>query len=322
MRVFQASDVENALDTRDLVEVLRRAFRGAVTTPPRHHHKINVPGAAEAMLLLMPAWIEGRYVGVKIVSVFPGNAARRLDSVQGSYLLLSGLTGEPLASIDGRMLTLRRTACASALAASYLARNDAERLLMIGTGALAPHLILAHAAIRPIREVLVWGRDAAKATALAQRLDGRRLRVRATTDLEGAVGGADIVSCATLSKTPLVQGAWLKPGQHIDLVGSFAPDMREADDETIRRARVYIDTETALKESGDLVQPLASGALTPQQVAGNLAELTQGRIAGRTFHTQITLFKSTGTALEDLAAAIFLFEASRGWQSAGEGTLR
>jgi alanine dehydrogenase len=311
MRIFEASAVENALETRELVEALRRAFRGSVTTPPRHHHKVPVPDAPEAMLLLMPAWIEGRYVGVKIVSVFPGNAAKKLDSVQGSYVLLSGQTGQPLASIDGRMLTLRRTACASALAASYLARNDAERLLMIGTGALAPHLILAHAAIRPIREVLVWGRDAAKAAALAQRLDGRMLKVRATTDLEGAVGGADIISCATLSKTPLIQGAWLKPGQHVDLVGSYAPDMREADDETIRRSRIYVDTETALKESGDLAQPLASGVLTPQQVAGNLAELAQGRVAGRSFLNQITLFKSTGTALEDLAAAIFLYEQSR-----------
>ena len=311
MRIFEASAVENALETRELVEALRRGFRGSVTTPPRHHHKINVPGAPEAMLLLMPAWIEGRYVGVKIVSVFPGNADRKLDSVQGSYVLLSGQTGQPLASIDGRMLTLRRTACASALAASYLARNDAERLLMIGTGALAPHLILAHAAMRPIREVLVWGRDPAKATALAQRLDGRMLKVRATTDLEGAVGGADVISCATLSKSPLIQGAWLKPGQHIDLVGSYAPDMREADDETIRRSRVYVDTETALKESGDLAQPLASGVLTPQQIAGNLAELAQGRVAGRSFHNQITLFKSTGTALEDLAAAVFLYEQSR-----------
>lgn len=311
MRIFEASAVENALETRELVEALRRGFRGSVTTPPRHHHKINVPGAPEAMLLLMPAWIEGRYVGVKIVSVFPGNAEKKLDSVQGSYVLLSGQTGQPLASIDGRMLTLRRTACASALAASYLARNDAERLLMIGTGALAPHLILAHAAMRPIREVLVWGRDGAKATALAQRLDGRVLKVRATTDLEGAVGGADVISCATLSKAPLIQGAWLKPGQHIDLVGSYAPDMREADDETIRRSRVYVDTETALKESGDLAQPLASGVLTPQQIAGNLAELAQGRVAGRSFHNQITLFKSTGTALEDLAAAVFLYEQSR-----------
>jgi alanine dehydrogenase len=308
MRIFEASAVENALATRELVEALRRAFRGSVVTPPRHHHKIQVPGAPEAMLLLMPAWIEGRYVGVKIVSVFPGNAAKKLDSVQGSYVLLSGQTGQPLASIDGRMLTLRRTACASALAAGYLARNDAERLLMIGTGALAPHLILAHAAIRPIREVLVWGRDAAKATALAQRLDGRMLKVRATADLEGAVAGADVISCATLSKTPLIQGAWLRPGQHIDLVGSYAPDMREADDETVRRARIFVDTETALKESGDLAQPLASGVLTAQQIAGNLAELAQGRVAGRSFHNQITLFKSTGTALEDLAAAIYLYE--------------
>ncbi|MBL8700250.1 MAG: ornithine cyclodeaminase family protein [Alphaproteobacteria bacterium] len=311
MRSFSASEVEAALETGALVEELRKAFRGSVTTPTRHHHKIAVPDSPEAMLLLMPAWIEGRYVGIKLVTVFPGNAARDLDSVQGTYVLLSGTTGEPLASIDGRMLTLRRTACASALAASYLARSDAERLLMIGTGALAPHLIMAHAAVRPIREVLVWGRNAEKTARLAKNLDGRRLRVRATDDLEGAVRGADVVSCATLSKTALVQGAWLKPGQHVDLVGSYAPDMREADDEAVRRARVYIDTEAALHESGDLVQPMKSGALAREQIAGSLGELAQGRVAGRSFANQITLFKSTGTALEDLAAAVFLFEQAK-----------
>lgn len=311
MRSFNAIEVEAALTDGALIEELRKAFRGAVTTPTRHHHKIAVPGAPEAMLLLMPAWIEGRYVGIKVVTVFPGNAARGEDSVQGTYVLLSGQTGQPLASIDGRMLTLRRTACASALAASFLARKNAERLLMIGTGALAPHLIRAHCHVRPIREVAIWGRDADKAARLAASLDDPKLVVRAISDLEAAVRAADVVSCATLSKSPLVRGAWLRPGQHIDLVGSYAPDMREADDDAIRRARVHIDTAAALHESGDLVQPLKSGALSEQQVAGTLADLALERLAGRESDAQITLFKSTGTALEDLAAAVFLFEQGK-----------
>ncbi len=317
MLQFEASAVEAALETLPLVEALREAFRGTVTTPTRHHHTIKVPGDADATLLLMPAWREGRYAGVKIVTVFPGNGARGEPSVMGTYLLLSGRSGAPLASIDGRMLTLRRTACASALAARYLARPDAQRLLMVGTGALAPQLILAHAAVRPIREVLIWGRAPEKAERLARVLDGRRLTVRATADLEGAVGGADVISCATMSREPLVRGAWLKPGQHLDLVGGYTPEMRETDDEAIARARVYVDTEAATHEGGDIAQPLASGALQPTQIAGDLAELAQGRVAGRSFHNQITLFKSTGTALEDLAAAVYLFEQARGEESAG-----
>lgn len=311
-KIFDADQVRQALPTRPLIEALRAAFRGTARTPTRHHHRIAVPDAPEAMLLLMPSWIEGRYVGVKIVSVFPGNAARGRDSVQGSYVLLSGQTGEPLASIDGRMLTLRRTACASALAADYLARQDASRLLMVGTGALAPHLIDAHAAIRPIREVTIWGRDTAKAERLAAALDRDGLHVRAAPDLQAAVRAADIVSCATLSKTPLVRGAWLRPGQHVDLVGSYARDMREADDETIARARVYIDTPAAILESGDLSQPIDSGALRADAIAGDLAALAGGNAAGRGNPDEITLFKSAGTAVEDLAAAIMIHETAGG----------
>lgn len=308
MRSFSASDVAAILQTPALVDALRLAFRADVTAPTRHHHKIRVPDAPEAMLLLMPAWIEGRYAGVKIVSVFPGNAARGIDSVMGTYVLLSAMTGETLASIDGRMLTLRRTACASALAARYLARSESRRMLMIGTGALAPHLIEAHAAVRPIREVLIWGRDSQKAARLARTLDGPQLRVQAAADLPAAIRDADIISCATLSKQPLVLGEWLQPGQHVDLVGSYAPDMREADDAAVQRATVYVDTETALKESGDLVQPLATGILTRDRIAGTLFDLARERVAGRRNATEITLFKSTGTALEDLTAAILVYE--------------
>ena len=280
--------------------------------PVRHHHAIAVPGGAEATLLVMPAWQEGRYIGIKIVDVFPGNAARGKPTVQGSYLLISARDGQMLAMLDGPMLTLRRTACASALAARYLARSDAARLLMVGTGALAPHLILAHAMVRPIREVAVWGRDGEKAERLARNLDARRMKVRATRDLESAAREADIISCATLAHDPLIHGAWLRAGQHVDLVGGFTPAMREADDEAIARARVYVDTHAgALKEAGDIVQPLASGVLQERQIAGELAELAQGRVAGRTFYNQITLFKSVGTAIEDLAAAILVFERSR-----------
>lgn len=309
MRIIGASEVHAALDFTSLVESLRQMFRAGCTVPVRHHHGIDVPGAAEATLLLMPAWQSGQHIGVKMVTVFPSNAERSLPSVMGIYVLLDGKTGEPLALIDGPALTLRRTAAASALAASYLARADCERLLVVGTGALAPHLVEAHASVRPIRNVLVWGRDPEKAAKLAHRLDRRTMKVAATTDLAAAVRGAHIITCATLSTEPLVLGQWLPLGVHLDLVGGFTPQMREADDEAVRRARVFVDTRAgALKEAGDIVQPLARGVLAEEDVAGDLFELCRGTRAGRRYHDQITLFKSVGTALEDLAAAQLSFE--------------
>ncbi|MEO8668145.1 MAG: ornithine cyclodeaminase family protein [Bauldia sp.] len=310
MRVVGADEILRILAIPDLVEALREAFRAGITVPPRHHHRIP-RGAGEAAFILMPAWSDdpASPIGVKIVSVFPQNAARGKPSVMGAYLLLAGDSGEPLAVLDGRTLTLRRTAAASALAADYLARNDARRLAMIGAGALAPHLIAAHAAVRPIAEVTIWNRTGETAERLAAALDRPGLRVRASDDLAGAVGDADIVSVATLSAEPLVRGAWLMPGTHVDLVGAFTPAMREADDETVRRARVYVDTRAgALKEAGDIVQPLASGALTEAAIVGDLFDLCRGTGEGRRTAEEITLFKSVGTAIEDLAAAVLVWQ--------------
>lgn len=257
----------------------------------------------------MPAWQSGRQIGVKIATVFPSNAEQGLPAVMGAYLLLDGKTGTPKALIDGPMLTLKRTAAASALASSYLSRTDSERLLMVGTGALAPYLVMAHASVRPICNVLIWGRNPDKAAKLAESLNRRDFRVEATSDLSAAAEGAHVISCATLSQEPLIQGAWLRPGQHLDLVGGFRPDMREADDAAIRRARVFVDTrEGATREAGDVIQPLETGALDAEDIAGDLFDMTRGERAGRRYYDQITLFKSVGTALEDLAAAELAFE--------------
>ena len=304
MRIISAAEVEAALDFTSLVERLRQAFRRDIEVPMRHHHDIAQPEGANATLLLMPAWQSGRHIGIKLVTIFPTNSAKNLPAVMGAYLLLDGLTGSPLAMIDGPTLTVKRTAAASALASSYLSRPDCERLLMIGTGALAPQLIMAHAAVRPICNVLIWGRHPEKAARLAKSLNRRDFRVEYTTDLEAAVNGADIISCATLSDDPLVLGKWLRPGQHLDLVGAFKPSMRESDDDAVRRARVFVDTrEGACKEAGDIVQAIASGALADGDIAADLPEMTRGARAGRRFYDQITLFKSVGTAIEDLAAA-------------------
>jgi ornithine cyclodeaminase/alanine dehydrogenase-like protein (mu-crystallin family) len=305
MRVLGPSEVTAALDFPSLVEALRRMLRSSdVVTPPCHVHTIAVPGGSDATLLVMPSWQAGRQLGIKLLTCFPDNAARNDPTRLGEYLLLDARTGKPLALFDGPALTARRTAAASALAASYLARPDCERLLMIGTGRLAPHLIEAHASVRPIRHVLVWGRDRDKAARLAQRLTRRTLVVAPTDDLQRAVNGAHVICCATASTDPILRGHWLPLGAHIDLVGSFTPQMREADDETMRRARVFVDTrEGALAEAGDVVQAIAAGAIAADDIAGDLFELTRGGRAGRRFHDQITLFKSVGLALEDLAAA-------------------
>lgn len=314
MRIVTAEDVGAALSPQPLIEALGDAFVAGAEVPTRHHHAMHRDGAVTATLLLMPAWqtAAGGFAGVKIVSVVPDNPSRALPTVIGSYLLLSALTGAPLALIDGVSLTLRRTAAASALAARHLARPDARRLVMVGSGALAPHLVAAHRAVRPIAEVVVWSRTPENARALAARLAGDGLDATATEDLDAAVATADIVSCATLSRVPLVHGAALPPGCHVDLVGGFLPTMREADDEAVRRARVYVDTDAALVEAGDLTQPLENGVLTRDAISGDLAGLCRGTVAGRSGAEEITLFKSVGTAIEDLAAAILVHQRLAG----------
>ncbi len=313
MIVIDAAEIEALLTPGALVDALRTAFGADIVVPVRHHHTIPREGEGDATLLLMPAWhrsaaADGR-IGVKVVSVVPGNGARGLPSVVGSYLLMSGETGEPLAVMDGRVLTLKRTAAASALAASFLARTDARRMAMIGAGALAPHLVAAHAAVRPIEEVLVWNRRPAKAEDLAAALDGtvhggRRLAARPVATVAEAVAEADLVSAATMSRDPLVCGADLPAGAHVDLVGGFTPAMREADDDAVRRAEVYVDSRAeATAEAGDIVQPVAAGIIGEGDIRGDLYELCAGTVPGRTDPAAVTLFKSVGLALEDLAAA-------------------
>jgi ornithine cyclodeaminase len=317
MRVVTAAELARIFTFPDLVEALRLGFRRGAVTPVRHHHSIAIGDEPAATLLLMPAWHdmagespEGRaYLGVKVVTVHPGNAARGRPSVSGTYLLMDGRTGEPLAAIDGQALTLWRTAAASALAATYLARDDAARLLIVGAGALAPYLIAAHASVRPVSEVRVWNRTLAGAERVAGDLGGRAFSIEPVADLEAAVREADIVSCATLASQPLVRGEWLRAGSHLDLVGAFTPQMRESDDAAVRRARLYVDTrEGALKEAGDILQPLENGVIDRADILGDLFDLCRGAAPGRRSAGEITLFKSVGTALEDLVAATLAFD--------------
>ncbi len=301
------------LDYPALIDALRQMFITGCEAPLRHHHTIGVPGAPDATLLLMPAWKVSQYVGVKMVTVFPGNADLGLPAIAGVYLLSHGTTGNLLALIDGGELTARRTAAASALASSYLSRPNSSRLLVCGTGRLSLNLAQAHSAVRPIENVVIWGRNFAKAQKIAAEAQALGLNAEATNDLGTAVSEADIISCATLSREPLISGEWLRPGTHIDLVGAFTPEMRETDNDAVRRADIYVDTRTgALKEGGDLVQPLNDGVISTDDIKAELAELVSGTRAGRENDESITLFKSVGAALEDLAGAILAFEMESG----------
>jgi len=303
MHVISAEQVHALLDYRPLIEALRELFRRGVDEARSIHMSEKLPDGRENVWLLLPAWQHGRHQGVKLVSVFPGNEAKGLLSVVGVYLLFDGANGYPLAVIDGAALTLRKTAANSALAATYLARTDASRLLMLGAGQLAPHLAMAHCAIRPIREVHVWNRNLAKAQQLAASLQLPGVRVEPTQDLEAAVRWADVISAATMAKEPLIKGAWLRPGQHLDLVGGFRPEMREADDDAVRRARVFIDAWfTAGSHCGDICKPLESGVIAKEAITDTF-QLARGEKPGRQSDGEITLFKSGGGGHEDLGTA-------------------
>ncbi len=303
MKVISAAELAKAAPYSAIVEALREGFKADITTPARHHHETS----AVATLLLMPAWSR-EWTGLKTVIVKSDNAAKNLPTVQASYLLVKNETGETVAIMDGTELTRRRTAAAAALAAGYLARPDALTLVLVGAGALGAHFARAHAAIRPIKRVFIYNRSPEKAAALAAELRNDGLEASDVTDLQNAVGQADIVSCVTTSTTPIVKGEWLKPGTHVDLAGAFRPTMRETDGDVMARARVYVDTrEGALSEAGDLLQARAEGKFDFANVQGDLFELCRGTIEGRRSSQEITLFKSCGTAIEDLATAIMVY---------------
>jgi len=305
MKHLDAKQVQDALSFKPLINALKEAFCSEITVPMRHHHDMANPKASrETTLLLMPAWQAGEKAGVKMVTVAPDNAQLDLPSIQGIYLLMDLHTGTPEIMMDAPTLTTNRTAAASALAASFLARRNASHLFIVGTGALSPQLIRAHHAVSPITHVTVWGRSAVKAQAVIDQVSDLGLTCNITDSIETGVKGADIVSVATLSQTALIKGEWLTAGQHIDLVGAYRPDMREADDEVVKRCDIFVDSRPgATKETGDIKIPLENGVITLDDLNADLFELSAGLHKGRENDQQITLFKSVGHALEDLAAA-------------------
>jgi len=305
VRFFSAEEVHSALSLPALADAIAQAFRAGTAAPLRHAHALS----ATDSLLLMPAWnaAQGGAIGVKLVTVLPNNRARGFSTVNALYVLFDRESGEPRAVIDGEALTLRRTAAASLLAARYLARRDARNVLIVGTGRLARFMAQAHCAGRDVERLLIWGRSAEHAQALASTLRTEGLPAEAAADLARAVGVSHIVSCATTATSPIVHGAWLQRGTHLDLVGAFRRDMREVDDAAVARSQVFVDTYAgALAEAADVIEPIERGVIAREDVRGELAELVTGSVAGRKRADDITLFKSVGTAIEDLAAASLL----------------
>lgn len=310
LRVFSAQDTARALDYPAMIQSMETLFAAGINAPLRHHHLMPRTNESNAMLLLMPAWQQGTSLGgVKIVTVFPDNHLRGLPAISGSYLLFDETTGQHLALIEGTTLTARRTAAASVLAAKYLADPQAQTLLVVGSGRVAQALPEAFASQFPLKKLLIWSRTHSHAEHLAEHWRTQGWSVEVVLDLAYGVAKADIISCATLSPHPLIQGQWLQAGQHLDLIGSFTPQMRETDDDCMKRAQIYIDTEAALKEAGDLVIPLANGVITADSIKGTFYQLC----AEKRSHydpNRMTLFKGVGHAVEDLACAMVAYQST------------
>jgi len=316
MKTFDTNTTRAALGFDRLVPALAQMFATGCEVPPRHVHSLPADDGG-LTVLIMPAWQTDRYLGIKTVMIAPGNSRRGLPGLHSTYLLYDARSGVPLAQMDGDEITSRRTAAASALAASHLARPDAHRLLVVGAGRVARLLPEAYRNVLPITQVTVWSR---RPQAAAQRVaEWRECGINANVagDLAEAVAAADIVSCATLATEPLIRGEWLRDGTHLDLIGSFTPTMREADDGCFRGASIYVDTEEAWHKSGELIGPMSRGVFAASDVRGTLARLCRGEATARTAARERTVFKSVGTALEDLAAAVLVFESGALQSAAG-----
>ncbi|WBW73194.1 ornithine cyclodeaminase-like protein [Schizosaccharomyces osmophilus] len=320
---FSRDELVNYLPWNALIDALRDIFTKAIECPPRLHYPIESSvneHEAHGTMLIMPCWSPGEYIGVKQVNVFPNNSKKNLPNLSSHYLLSDANTGIHLAQLDGGELTSRRTAAASALASKYLSRNDATSLLILGSGNVAKNLIYAHCSVRPIKKITVWNHRFENAIALVKSISGDFPSINLCAvndeDLEHTVRACDIISCATLSTSPIVKGSWIQPGTHIDLVGGFTPKMHEVDSACVSKASVFVDTRAgALSEAGDLLTPIKEGAFSPDDVQADLFDLSNEHHKGRAqltnFQGAITLFKSVGDSREDLAAATLAYNTHK-----------
>lgn len=307
VRVIGPDQVHDICAWEPLVAALAEAHRGPKPMVGRTSLEAG-EGAARQTYIDMPAWLPGVALGSKLVTVFPDNPDRfpGVPAIQALYALFDGRDGTPLAVIDATALTYRKTAADSALGSRLLSRPDAKILAMIGAGGLAPYLVAAHRAVRPVERVLVWNRRMDKAEQLARDLNAEGIAA-AASDLEPAVRQADIISCATATTTPLIDGGWLRPGAHLDLVGGFTPEMRECDDGCVLRARLFVDSRWFALDTGDLGDPLRRGIVERNKIEADLFELCSGGIDRRP--DDITLFKNAGGAHLDLFTALHIWSA-------------
>ena len=300
---IDANTLATSLTYEGLVAHMRQAHCMPVPDVQRVLMQEPIAGADSNGFLIWPAWQHGSSLGIKICTLFPHN--KTVPTVQALYALFDGSNGALRALIDGTVMTYWKTAADSALGADLLARADVQTLLVVGAGAMAPHMVRAYRAIRPgLAQVLVWNRTPGRAQALVRGIDGiDGIAARAVTDLEAAVRAADVVCCVTASSASLLQGAWLQPGTHVDLIGGYTPQMREADDDVMRRGRIFVDSRMfTVEHVGDLTQPIASGVIRREDVLGDLFDLCRGNVpAGDA--DDITVFKSGGGAHLDLMTA-------------------
>lgn len=309
MQIIPEDKISSLLDYNKLIEELRKIFKSDYTMPVRHHHFYKTEEGEENTLILMPVW-NNEYMGMKQVTVAPANTQNHMPSIFAQYILSNSKTGQPLAMMNATELTARRTACTSALASSYLSRENAENLLIVGGGSVANHLVQAHMAVRDFKKISIWMRNPGKMGDFVNGLKNQGIPAESVYNLEESAHEADIISCATLSETPIIKGEWVKPGAHLDMIGSHKPTTRETDNDSIRKSSIFLDSrEGALHESGELAIPIAEGVITENDIKADIVELVKGIHPGRSSSEEITLFKSAGLAVEDLAAALLIYKS-------------
>lgn len=310
MKIINAVQVNACLNYPALIAQLNRGLAMPFKMPRRQVFELSPGTPINDAFALLPSWNQD-YMAVKAFTYFPQNAAQNLCGLHSQILLFSRKTGENLACIDGSSLTHWRTAAVSALAARYLSNPDSRTLLLLGTGNLAAHLVHAHASVRPLDKVIIWGRNEHKAAQLAHQLNREfeQIAVCSQLDIEQAAQDADIIVAATGSPTPLLYGDWVLAGTHVDLLGNHSPDRRECDTRLMVRARCYADSLDNVKhEAGEYLIPLQEKAISPNHFIGELAQLANGSCTARESLQEITLFKSVGMAIADLLAASWVYE--------------
>lgn len=307
MKFYDKQQTKSALPELALIEQIEQTFVQGCQVPLRHNHPICDQGEQVGTVLLMPAWQEGGLLGVKTVAIYPNNAKQSLPGLHSVYTLFDATTGVPMAIFDGDVITSRRTAAASALAGKYLSRADSRHLLVVGAGRVGELMASMYKAVRPIETVTVYNPTVSRAEKLVETLKSQGFDAHVATDLQQAAGQADIISCATLSTAPLIYKSWLKAGTHLDLIGSFTPIMQEADVSCFEGTSIFVDTSEALMKAGDLLKAIDAGVMTADSVQADLTALCHHRHVGRQSDDEITVFKSVGTGLEDLAAATLAY---------------